>query len=119
MFERRLAFTIDAVQQVVIRIEFLDTQKKVNLYASVGGATESNAFWTFDPNSKSLQFSNLVTGQVGCILGCLGVSVGKALLQCLLDSVTIAQIEDCLKGKASGALAEAIACIAHCLGLVP
>jgi hypothetical protein len=119
MFERRLAFTLDAAQQVVVRIEFLDVQKKVNLYASLAGGKEESAVWTFDPSSKSLQFTNLVTGPVGCILGCLGVSVGKSLLECLLNSVTIKQIEDCLKDKATGALAEAVVCIAGCLGLVP
>lgn len=80
-----------------------------------------SASWSIDLTTSSLGFS--ITSQIGthaaCIATCLGISVGKALLECLLRSGSLSDIETCLKGKAIGAIADAIECIARCLGLIP
>jgi hypothetical protein len=41
------------------------------------------------------------------------------LLECLLRSRSLADVEKCLKDKAVGALADAALCIAHCLNIIP
>jgi hypothetical protein len=74
------------------------------------------------PGSSILEidpYSSALGAHAACIIQCLGIAVGKALLECLLGSRTLREIEECLKGKAITAVADAIECIARCLGLIP
>lgn len=121
MFERSLTFAIDVGKQVFIQLQFDDAHKVVNLYASVDGGQQSHAKWVFNPSTKFMEFSVVAAGvsQTACILSCLGIAVGKPLLECLLNSGSVTEVEQCLRGKAVGALADAVLCVAHCLGLVP
>jgi hypothetical protein len=119
-FERTLSFKLDAGADVAITMQF-DNSGEVHVHANVteanGTQSNSNGVWKFNASNNSLQFSSHGSGVALCVIGCLGIAVGKSLLECLLNSSTIAEIESCLKEKAVGALADAVTCIAHCLGI--
>jgi|SRR5580692_4677821 hypothetical protein len=82
---------------------------------------EAEGTWTINFEEKSLAFSSIIHAgaHAVCIISCLGISVGKPLLECLLRSRSLADVEKCLKDKAVGALADAALCIAHCLNIIP
>ena len=72
--------------------------------------------WTLtaDRTGATVQFA--VDPQVVCIAACVGVQLGKALLECILKNRGNAQaIGECLKGKVSGTIADIVQCIIECL----
>ena len=117
-FTRSLTFQIDSSGQYTSTLEFLDSGP-VQLTV-VGPGINETALWEFDETAKTMQFiaGPATLAVAGCIITCLGVAVGKALLACLLKSKTRQEIETCLRGKAADALADAVACVAACLGIV-
>jgi len=97
--------------KVTTSLEFRDNTVLLKIETLGDDAT---ATWTVDADRKSLTFN--MAAQKGeyatCIITCLGGSVGKALLECLSNSATMQEIENCLRDKA--VLADAATCIAHC-----
>ncbi len=64
----------------------------------------------FDPSSAVIHPSS------ACITKCLGMAVGKGLIECLLDAYGVQQkIRKCIKDKAIGVLLDAAGCIAACV----
>lgn len=95
-----------------IKITVNTTGKKINKVV---------ATWKFslEGDNKTLTFSMSQSSgaQTACILGCIGTTVGQALLECLLKSKNKVDIFKCLKEKAIGSLADAVVCLAGCLGV--
>jgi hypothetical protein len=131
MFEKRLLFKIDEGQQIPapcqdisISLKFFDNNNTVQLKFSGGpsaiGGQSARATRTIGLAPKSLTFA--ITAQSGrdaaCAITCLGTSVGNFLSECSLKNESITEIENCLKGKAAEALANAVAGIGACLGII-
>jgi len=115
-FERKLEVTINN-QEITLSLHFIDTgEVGVKVTAPPHRATGR---WNIDVRNKQLQFTTVMTDgpNAVCILHCLGIAIGKALLECLLGSGSLKEVEGCLKGKAIGALSDSVVCIAQCLGI--
>ncbi len=64
----------------------------------------------FDPLSVVSHQSSV------CITKCLGMAVGKGLIECLWDAHgDLQKIRKCIKDKAVGVLLDAAGCVAACL----
>jgi hypothetical protein len=116
--ERSLTANFSAGGSVTVRLEFDDRTRVVSVFADTD-VGRVKCSWKIDPKKKSLQFTadKVVDPRLTCVIACLGKEVGKALLECLLNSTTIAQVLACLKKKVSGVLAGALSCIAVCLAI--
>jgi hypothetical protein len=123
-FERALTFRVNDKEEIRLRISYNEQDSILTADArGPGGDDHAEAYWKFDWeswNSCSLQFNQVaaIGPQAVCILHCIGIIIGKTLLECLLGSGSRDEIEKCLKGKAISALADAVECIAKCLGVV-
>ncbi|MHC2423301.1 hypothetical protein ACVII1_006305 [Bradyrhizobium elkanii] len=116
--ERSLTATFDTGGSITVRLDFDDRTRVVKVFAETG-VGQVKCSWKIDIKKKSLQFTadRTVDPKLICIVACLGKDVGKALLECLLNSTTLAQVVACFKGKVSGVLAGTLACIAVCLSI--
>ncbi len=129
-FARKLAYSIDDKGTIILNFAYTGDENSLgNVEIAVLSPTTfpgapilaAKLKWMIDEDARALLFDPASIVQdptVQCIAQCLGIAVGKGLIECVWKNrKNLKGLEDCLKEKAVGVLLDSSECVARCLGL--
>ena len=124
-FQQKLTYHIDDLSQVALLFAYSGndtTLGHITIRVEHAGVLIGVPKWNIDLDVKTFLFDPgsiaTTTGAALCVAQCIGIAVGKGLLECLWGAKTLKDVEDCLKAKTLGMLLDAAECVARCLGII-
>ncbi len=121
-FSRQVYLEVDGEKDLSLLLTYRNGESEQDSFViEVFRSTEAiwKARWSIDPAHCAALFdpSSVVGRQsAACIAKCIGIAVGKGLIECLWDANgDLPKIRKCIKDKSTGVLLDAAGCVAVCL----
>jgi hypothetical protein len=120
-FSRQIYLEVDGGKDLSLLMTYKNGEGEPDLFEiEVFRSKDSvgKARWIVDGEHRALNFDSASVMQsktTACITNCLGIAVGKGLIECLWTANGDPQkIRECIKEKAIGVLLDAAGCVAEC-----